>query len=675
MIIKNIQISNFGILKEISLNLDGMNNNVLFINGENGRGKTTFQSAIKWCIYGTEPTNQNKFFSNSTLAEMAVQEKNCVSVSITISIEDGKSAVIERKQYFEKNKNGYALKVGKTDLLVKIIEPLPSREVSTHPNPEAWLNEKFPIRFANFFLFDGELMRDFFSLSVKGAIEDAVKQIAGVDIFDEISQKFKAIEVSNNRKISKLSGSKAEKINEDLEIAKSDLEQHRILLQEINFEIALCNERSIDTDNKLKNYEGYEFKSSAISSLTDEIAEISDNIKDHESQFYKMIYKNGTFGFFASALGKLDVVVNKATEEDRLPPPFMPDRIKKLIQDKMCICGSDLTHDVVKIENLNILIDRYKMSSDIGLIINETNNTIFNQKKIVINNIKHIENYKENIAKLKSKLSTKTKSRETLLDELGNVDIMHIKELAKLKKELISKKDDLVRHEALLSQKINELTQKVRELDKKFKEASKGNEDAKVLTKEAEFAVELAAAASSIHKMAIEQTRIKLEESVSTKFSKVIDKEIARTEINENFEVLTKWQVNGKEMILSEGEAMMKAYIFSIALREIINLDFPLIVDTPLGRLSEKPRATLASMLSELILSEYVDNDRQIIFLMTDSEYTPYTKKNFAEAKPSELYLSVSEGSNHQISNIAIGIDPEWYKLTAWKDWHEGRIK
>ena len=675
MIIKKIYISNFGILKDTTLDLNEMNDNVLFINGENGRGKTTFQSAIKWCIYGTEPANQNKFFSNSTLIEMQENEKKYINVSITLSIEDGKSATIERKQYFEKNKLGYAVKYGKSDLVIKITESMPNREVSTHPNPEAWLNEKFPKRFANFFLFDGELMRDFFSLSVKGAIEDAVKQIAGVDIFDDISKKFKSIEVSNNRKISKLSGSKAEKINDDLEIAKMSLEQNRILLQQIKIEITTCDERNMEIDNILKNYEGFEFKSSQITTLTNEIAEIKENIKESENIFHKLIYKNGTLGFFSKALENLETVVSKAKEEDRLPPPFKPDRIKQLIEDKLCICGSDLSHDNTKIENLNKLIDRYKFSSAIGLIINETNNMIVSQKKIAINNIKHIEYNKENIAKSKNKLNNLYKNREEILDNLGNADIEQIKMLAKSKKDIIAKKEDLIRHDTLLTEKIKKLSQEERDLDKKFKDASKGNEEGKLLTRDAEFAIELASAASSIHKMAIEQTRKKLEESVSKKFSKVVDINKARTEINENFEVLTKWQVDGKEMVLSEGEAMMKAYIFSIALREIINLDFPLIVDTPLGRLSEKPRATLASMLSELILNEYVDNDRQIIFLMTDSEYTPYTKKNFAEAKPSELYLAVNEDSNHQISSIAVGIDPEWYNLTAWKDWYEGRIK
>ena len=54
---------------------------------------------------------------------------------------------------------------------------------------------------------------------------------------------------------------------------------------------------------------------------------------------------------------------------------------------------------------------------------------------------------------------------------------------------------------------------------------------------------------------------------------------------------------------------------------------------------------------------------------MTDTEYTPYTKKRFSQAKPMEFYLASEVGSETEKSVVGQGIDPEWLKHDYWKDW------
>jgi hypothetical protein len=58
---------------------------------------------------------------------------------------------------------------------------------------------------------------------------------------------------------------------------------------------------------------------------------------------------------------------------------------------------------------------------------------------------------------------------------------------------------------------------------------------------------------------------------------------------------------------------------------------------------------------------------------MHDGEYTPYTKKHFDKVGPYESYLAWEV--DEEKSNIGVGIDPDWFSVTAWKDWKEGKIK
>lgn len=215
-------------------------------------------------------------------------------------------------------------------------------------------------------------------------------------------------------------------------------------------------------------------------------------------------------------------------------------------------------------------------------------------------------------------------------------------------------------------------THKVEMLKKELAEATEGNKEAEILQREAKIARDISEAAGRIHQSAIKQVRQRLQESFAEKFS-VVKKGKFKTEITEDFEVRTLNEF-GDETELSEGEKMMKAYVFAIALREVINLGFPLVVDTPFGRLDSPNRAELSKMLSKFLEDEVTRANRQAFFLMQDTEYTPYTKKYFEKLKPIEAYLAKDEKFENIKSDLGYGIDPDWLLYESWKDWAEGKI-
>jgi len=67
---------------------------------------------------------------------------------------------------------------------------------------------------------------------------------------------------------------------------------------------------------------------------------------------------------------------------------------------------------------------------------------------------------------------------------------------------------------------------------------------------------------------------------------------------------------------LSAGEKQVLALSFMSALTSISGFEAPIVIDTPLGRISGEPRNRIAQNLPEYI------EDTQLTFLMTDSEYT-----------------------------------------------------
>ena len=86
MKIEKVSIGHFGILEKIDLDLSAEQGNLVFLNGINGRGKTTFQSALRWCFYNEEP-EASKFLSTYALNRLEVGESVGAFVEVEIKMD------------------------------------------------------------------------------------------------------------------------------------------------------------------------------------------------------------------------------------------------------------------------------------------------------------------------------------------------------------------------------------------------------------------------------------------------------------------------------------------------------------------------------------------------------------------------------------------------------------
>lgn len=668
MKIEKIEIQNFGILSDVLLDMSGDQGNLVFVNGLNGRGKTTFQSAIRWCFYGDEPKSTTKFASRFGMKNLEVNETLTVKASATITLDgDGTMAFLERSQIFIKQANGIPKKLGAPSLTVKTKAPGAASLTDIQVNEEAWINQYFPKRLINFFLFDGEMMVNFFSANVKEEIEKAIREIAGVDLFDEISKKLEVVESQINRKVSKLTGPKSQQLADELEIerrlladiyadykeAKASLDAKRIRVGEIN--------------SLLEESQNVQSTAKRLEEIERSLAASEEMLRTSERDFNSMLLTGGTTSLISKSFEELSRQVELAKKEDRLPPAFDPARIHLLIEDGRCICGCEIEPGDSKSKELLKLIERFAISSDVGKLLDNASRESEKIKVSLKGDWASIQKSNDLIKKMNHEIGRLRTERDDLTVKLQGSDVATVRAMATEKQELDKSIQHLVDVVASLEVQSKNAADKVNRLDADLAASAKGNAEAESLRKEGQLAREISEAASRIHEIAIKQVREELQEAIQEKFS-VVKAGKFKTEITENFEVLTLNE-DGSKVDLSEGESMAKAYVFSLALRDVINLGFPLIVDTPFGRLSGDFRAWLSEILSTFLVQEVQKTNRQIIFLMTDTEYTPYTKNRFAKAKGLEFFLAYEKDNETDKSILGKGIDPEWLKHDYWKDW------
>jgi DNA sulfur modification protein DndD len=670
--IEKVSVRNFGIIADIDLDISAKEGSLVFLNGRNGRGKTTFQSALRWCFYGDEPAAA-KFLSSWALNNAQIGETLTTRVEAEITMDTaGTTAVIERTQIFQKTETAVPKRLGQPQLTVKIRKSDAGSLTDIKADPEMWVQSYFPKRLINFFLFDGEMMKNFFDLKVKGAVENAVREIAGVDRFDNIAQNMAAAETQLNRKIAKLTGAKAEKINIQLEAQQKLLVEIFIEWKTLSDQLATNKSRSEEISNILEGLEGQADAAERLKYLDAEESDHKNKLAKAEEEFQSEILTNGTNSLLVGAFPELRNQVLRAKQEDWLPPPFEPARLEKLIEDGACICGTHLTPGDEYTKALHALIEKHRVSSGVGKVLDLMSRQIDLVEQNLQQGWRIIQDKNSSIMQITKDITRVQKEKERLLEVMKGSDVTEIRLLVEEKKHLDKERERLVTSTAILLGQNESQTYKVETLQKELEQATEGNKEAELLQREAKWAREISDAAGKIHQSAIKQVRQRLQESFTEKFS-VIKKGKFITEITSDFEVKTLNEF-GHETELSEGEKMMKAYIFAISLREVINLGFPLVVDTPFGRLDSPNRAELAKMLSKFLEDEVSNSNRQAFFLMQDTEYTPYTRKYFEKLKPIEAYLAKDDKYENIKSDLGYGIDPDWLLYESWKDWAEGKI-
>jgi DNA sulfur modification protein DndD len=140
--------------------------------------------------------------------------------------------------------------------------------------------------------------------------------------------------------------------------------------------------------------------------------------------------------------------------------------------------------------------------------------------------------------------------------------------------------------------------------------------------------------------------------SLDQQFKKMIWKKdfIREVGIDENFRVSvinnTGFEILGE---LSAGERICLAFAYSLTLGSVAGIRFPLVVDSPMGKLGPEVQNNLAGILAAETSLETGQSDQQLILLMTDTEYTNSVARIFAARDPLvfsiDFNIAVSETS------------------------------
>lgn len=652
MKINFIKLENYRQYKDVKIEFStSENQNLTIIQGANGAGKTNLLNAITWCLYGKEKHLEEKYkgyplVNTMTLNELEPGKKCNVGILVQMKDEEDKKIIVGRSRKFQKSEDGKMIKLqdplshssdGSTFRMIQQIK----KDMVDVKDPEYVLNRLIPESIEEYFFFDGERLNDYFRATSGEKIREAVFKISQLGLLEN------AIEHLENKKkdfvtrAGKL-GSKAQEITEELD-------EDEKLLKEYKKELDSLKEQKEEAQKKEDEY-SEKLRTSSIPNvrelekerveIEEELDKLEERIKELEKDKFDYLIKTAPSIFAYDPIIKTKKLIGRGKEAGDIPPDYKKNFLEKLLEKGECICGTDISKENRCRKNVEKLL---RECDDISNISGELTEGYANLRSI-IDDLKDFRkkqiSYGKRIKELEEDRKRKSERLKKISEKIGGSDIEQIKRWEHKLTEYKEIKNDLIEEIAERKYYIEEKERRINKLNRLFDEELKKQERHKKLRKILTFCDKSLDALKKIKDEIMEDVRKEIEEKTKTQFLDLIWKKetYSDVKIDEDYHisVLDQYRMEGRGT-LSAGERQALALSFIAALNGVSGFDVPIIIDTPLGRMSKEPKKNIASNLPNYF------QGKQVTLLVTDEEYTPEIRNKLSKRVGKEYIINFEE--------------------------------
>ena len=401
-------------------------------------------------------------------------------------------------------------------------------------------------------------------------------------------------------------------------------------------------------------------------------------LQQAEKQYFSSFIENLPLFFLKPAIEYSIGIVDELRKKGDLPYEAKKIFTSDLLQLGKCICETNLESQMKDGKEINsfrlaVMKVRDDMAEDQGLDASVNMKFYFEEKMLGNFNKFTNESFdspRKNLSKanqISLEHNTNIKEIKLKLQSLGSVDI-----------------DQLVKDHNHLIQKIQETRSEIKDIEYRLIENEHKNKDnrserKKLMgkdskTKKIAHEQEVWESVLEVFKKTYSELKEEVRKEVQLKTMEIFLQTMYKQNKFKNFIIKPDYSVeliDQKDVSilgsLSAGESLFLALSFISAIRDVTGYKFPLVIDTPLGRVSGTPRYLLSQALPKYL------PDEQIIFLATDTEFlNPDTNVHGAEGRPEKPFgqlleeqikvkYSLITGMENNVAKI-IDYVPKWRK-------------
>ena len=363
MQLQSIKLQNFRQFREGEISFASGKNgkNVTIILGENGTGKTTFAQAFFWCLYGDTSFQDKVILNRITANQLEPGQKARVEVQLKLRHMEN-SYTISRYQDYVKDSTGKVKGQNTVQEILKMDKGGNTQPVKATMQ-ESEIRDILPQELSKYFFFDGEridqMSKDIIGHKKSAEFTNAVKSLLGLKGMERaiyhlgsgkgvIAQYEKLYDAGSNSKFAEYT-----KIIADCD---QKLEQLTGRLEEIDRQQDMAEARRIQKSEELKQYEEGEKWQNIRESLQKRIAQARSSqlsmVKSTAGSFL-----GGVDSLLSVAMIQKAMLLLKEQDFSGKDIPHMhEDTVNYLLNQGVCICGTQLTEGSLAYQRLKDLI-------------------------------------------------------------------------------------------------------------------------------------------------------------------------------------------------------------------------------------------------------------------------------------------------------------------------------
>ncbi len=621
---------------------------------QNGTGKTTLLKAITWCLYGKEASGLSSsrgdskslpLVNTTTLALTAADKEVPVSVSFRFVDEEGNVIEFTRKTSYKRSEKTKPMQGPITFFF--FFTPPNGGNTETYMNDQAelFLRNYFDAAISNFYFFDGEKLPEFFNTDLK----DSIYNIAQVHLLENTIAHVETVKKDLKKKIGKdLPG--LQDLQADIESEENYLKSVKEKLSRISAQLPQAQDAYDKCDDALHGYRPVQELQKQRDKLLQEQSEIEQSLAALKNRKIEFIQKYLPILSLYPRIKKVSGYISTKQKAGKLPPAIDRAQIESLLgnlkrhMDQDCpMCGHHLDQaDLTYLENV---LKQYDISSAtsnfLSLILSPLENAVIAAHQY--------PKKREALQEESKRLAKKEKEIERELEKVNKQFAAQGGEAGQEKAALLNEEYNKAR-QALIALQADEkhfkdeIQRSQGKLDnfnrqmESYQEKQQVEQDAR---KRLQILKKLGEDFEKVRNQIVDETKAEMQKLTWETFSAMIWKKntFGKIDIDDKYSV-TLYDIYGHAMNAnaSATEIMALAYAFTLSVHQVSGQNSPLVIDSPLGRVSDENREKMAEALLKAA------KDKQIIMLFTPDEYSEPVRKLYENhATVRKLNLSDKE--------------------------------
>jgi len=639
MLIESMELENFKVFHGINrIAISSGPGNVVVVQGDNGRGKSTLMEAVFWCLYGKEkkhdrlvPTQYPSIVNNTARKE----GNNFAKVKVVFE-HDGKKFDIERTV---RAKKAVPNPSRKSDFDEEMHFRVDGTDLG---EDNSMLYDTFPEDVASFFFFDGETISRYAEAQENN--RETVEKALGIPYIRQAREDIEKVRKEFEHDLRDVQSSpETEKIEADLKVLRGNAVEHVTHLNEQESQLECLNNDIRELQRNLEEFDDLR----GIQQRIQELEEFSLELDKEEAT---MLTSEETFKaevpwlvlgkFVRGAVETVGRVKEQAVQE-RIEQGRLLDQVefmKDLKGSGICICGNQM--DAEGLGHIDEVLE--KLNGALGTIqVIETDRYSWTQSDLTtsMSKARSVEEEARNVHSLEAKRryldDNRSRVQKALERETESLRVHSAQNLRE--KEVFERLTQLTKDKAVVQSKLEEIRdilnitrRQVSELERQLEISfSKKSSASRGLLESIGRSNRALRAIDEIVDRSAEQKRAEIEMRSSKIYKSITNKprEFIGLSIDPlSFEV--KVRAEGGDLVeskkLSDGERHVMALSFLGGLKDSTH-EGTLIMDSPFGRLDQTHKTRLIEKIPELA--------QNVVLLVTDEDLRPDDWKSLSNVQ------------------------------------------